>query len=822
MVSFQAFAASGEVPVSFGKSYRMLPPPSYALCTGASDATDLTDGKLAPHEDIWQDPLTVGWKFRSGSAVLVDVDLEQSCAIEKIRFHTTAGKAGTTWPSAIYVYTSNDREQWHYGGDLLTKAATHSPLPDVLSWDSENDGVNVSQKRWIESSDWSSLKPARYVLLAIRTDGMLIFSDEIEIYGKPLPAESQPAGEMISGYRGVDEHVQSLVMTGYFTRRVKDDLAALTLSAERLDKAERTGILGKIKELNQEADGMPPQAWDSFASTRLPLNPFHQKILAIQAELWRAEGAAPLAIWKGNRFDQLPLIHSLERTEPELLLRPALQQRANDAVFLSNATSDPLKVEIRYQNKDGSITALPQGISLSEGVWADTKSGIPVNNALEPLKDKDGVFEIRLAPGMTTRLWISASQKEAGKEPFTGKLVFDAGEVKGEATIHYRPSPVDVGPQSLSVILWDYIDGAARYGITDENQAKVRALVRDRFQIIPWGSSAVLPRPEARDFDEDDGLVTPLDFSRFDRWISEIYPDQKRYGIFLIGTELFAGKKIGDPSYGRRITAWMNAFRDHLTLRGIDPSRFILAAVDESQSDATDLLTIAWTKAIKASDERFSVFVDPVWLRPDHIRHQESITTADIVCPRAGMVEKGGAPVWKYFENRRKAGQQLMFFSCYGPTRPADAAKYFRKLAWLAWVRQASGIGFWALGDLGGIDNSWNEYRAPMSSFSPLYLTPKDATNALQQEAIAEGVEDFQLLIRLRTLAESGEKSKAAEQAKELCREIAAQLGTVDLKVPKSVTEQFKSGWKSEDARKLDDWRDRALVALEEARASQP
>jgi len=205
------------------------------------------------------------------------------------------------------------------------------------------------------------------------------------------------------------------------------------------------------------------------------------------------------------------------------------------------------------------------------------------------------------------------------------------------------------------------------------------------------------------------------------------------------------------------------------------------------------------------------VFVNPVWLRPDQIRHQRSITTADIVCPRAGMVEKAGDPVWRYYEDRRLEGKEFWLFSCYGPTRPADPSRYYRKLAWLAWAKRANGIGFWSLIDLGGVPSSWDEYHCARSSFSPVYLAPDQVTPALQLEAIAEGVSDYGLLLQLRRLAENNRDAAA------LCREIETGLGTVDLVVPKSVLSQLTDGWHSADARKLDAWRNRALDLLEAA-----
>lgn len=785
---------SNIVNLAKGKAYKLFPSPNYALCTGHSDSKDLTDGLLV-EEDMWRSQRTVGWKVSAGPAY-IDIDLENPAHIEAIRFHTTAGKSGTTWPDAIYVYGSNNRKEWVYLGDLLKKAIQDNPLPKV-----NPDGTDAIPY-WIESGRWDKSHSWRYITLAVPAS-FFVFSDEIEILGRPaeeVPAD-KPLKNAIQGRENLQKYTNDLIISRYVGKRLRDDVKALKMLIPQTPKAEK--YISLLSKLVQE---IPMTDSAKFDSAILPLNPVHESILKVQAALWREMGYEELEVWKANRFDQISLIHLPKKgTPPSLSFRLPGDEEASDALFVSNASDAPMDVRIT-----GDI--LPS-IKLSASIWTDTKDGIPVSNALVPLEATDDGFHFRIPAGTTSRLWVAVNGKHFPVGESSGSLLIEHEGRSVRVPVNIEKLDIAPHPQELAVVLWDYASGEGMYGITKENRGPIIDMVRSRFHYIPWGPRAVLPRPKPSDFDENNQLIGIINFSQFDDWVEHIYPNEKLYGIFLIAEEEFAGKKMDSPDFEIRIRAWLKAFAAHLEKKGLSPKSIIFATVDESHSDETDLLTIAWTKAIKSASPDFKIFVDPVWERPDQIKYQESITTADIVCPRADIYQKGNKPVRDYFENRRLDGQTLWLYSCDGPTRATDAAKYYRKLAWLAWARNAKGIGFWALGGT----HAWNEYNGSLPSYTPVFLTKDSVTNAIQLEAIAEGVRDYALLTQLRTLSmDTSKNPDLVVKAKDLSREIEDNIDSIALQTPKNIEQQIANGWESADARKLDNWRNRIIDLLRE------
>ena len=68
----------------------------------------------------------MGW---AGVAPTVTIDLERSTPIAGLSFSTAAGRAGVTFPSAIFVLVSDDDARWHAVGDLvaLSEKGGHPP-----------------------------------------------------------------------------------------------------------------------------------------------------------------------------------------------------------------------------------------------------------------------------------------------------------------------------------------------------------------------------------------------------------------------------------------------------------------------------------------------------------------------------------------------------------------------------------------------------------------------------------------------------------------------------------------------------------------------
>jgi len=148
----------------------------------------------------------------------------------------------------------------------------------------------------------------------------------------------------------------------------------------------------------------------------------------------------------------------------------------------------------------------------------------------------------------------------------------------------------------------------------------------------------------------------------------------------------------------------------------------------------------------------------------------EFYTTSDILCPNMSIFLRGGEPYQTLFLDQQKAGRELWFYSCSGPSKLLDPASYYRGQFWLNILHGGKGSCYWAFGDEAG--NSWNAYAQSRSCYSPLFLSPTTVTDAKQMEAIREGAEDYEYFVQLQArvadLQQKGVQSPALTQAETL------------------------------------------------------
>ena len=172
--------ASGE-NLSRGKPYSLAPMPSYAHCTDPGDTVQLTDGEafskgMAPSMWTWQG--TVGWHI--SSYVMIVVDLQKRCRIDRIGFHTAGGgHAGVFYPSTSEFFVSEN-------GVDYTLVRTMTPADDGIKEAPIHSEIHTFVADGIK-------RTGRYVMLGLRMNdqGGYQFVDEVTVHGKVL-ADRRP------------------------------------------------------------------------------------------------------------------------------------------------------------------------------------------------------------------------------------------------------------------------------------------------------------------------------------------------------------------------------------------------------------------------------------------------------------------------------------------------------------------------------------------------------------------------------------------------------------------------------------------------------
>jgi hypothetical protein len=325
---------------------------------------------------------------------------------------------------------------------------------------------------------------------------------------------------------------------------------------------------------------------------------------------------------------------------------------------------------------------------------------------------------------------------------------------------------------TMALTMWDYTSAEGKYDMNKGNIPAAVAHMRSYNCNAPWAATEVFPRPQADDFDGDGNLTGTLDFILFDEWVAR-WPDARYYMIYieaLVGrheSHPFADAAVGTDEFNKRLGATVRAWADHARDIGIDPNRIALLLIDEPGGIEQALRVTAWARAIKAAAPELLIYED-AHIEPEEPEALEMLQLCDILCPAIGRYRKGGATMAAAYEKLRQGGRDLWFYS--SPTRQAGV--YYRDHLWECWKARATGIGFWAYGDAGGIGNSWNQLGSTGPIFSPIYIDSTSATDSKGWLAIIEGIQDYEYLRILRDRAEAreaaGTDAAAVKKAKAL------------------------------------------------------
>jgi hypothetical protein len=573
--------------------------------------------------------------------------------------------------------------------------------------------------------------------------------------------------------------------------------------------AERVALRARLETLSRAAHGIAAPDLAGF-TTVLPLNPTHAGILAVHGALLDAAGLPPLVVWKTHRYDAIPLLAAPRAPQPgddvpavDIVLM-SHEYRA-DSVLLTNATGDPEEARLSVSDVPGAPR--PGWLGVSGVEWMDTRQAMPVADALPDAPFVDGAFRIDLPAGMTRRVWLTVDGSRLAPGTYRGTLTARTKGASVGIPFTVRVSRVTMGRPRLSLGVWDYTNGKGTYAITPQNRDAAIALMRSHFVDSPWATNAVLPWPTDSGFSASGELARPLDFRELDAWI-RLWPDARHYYVAGVGAS-FAGAPMDTPAFAARVAAWGRAVGQHATALGLAPRQLGLMLVDEPQDEAQNAVIAAWARVLKAAAPEIGLFENPVWPRPDQVAPADSLTLVDDLCFHLGVYSRGGEPVARYFEGRRAAGQRLWMYQTTGPARLLDPTSYYRLAGWYAFRAGAVGSAFWAFGDTGGAETSWNDYAGTLSD-APAFIGRQGVTDSVHWQAVREGVEDYEYLAMVQDAA-------ARTQDPALKAQAIALVGEALAKVPKPYTGWFEWDRDPTHARP-DEYRLRLLSVLESQR----
>ena len=745
-------------------SYDMAPQPRYGLCTDADDASQLTDGVFTvPGRSLWAQQEAVGW-LRTPQ-VEITLDLGSPQTIGGLVYHTAAGAAGVHLPVAIETHVSLDGDVYGFVGNLIEMNETPFD-PDCYAV------VPVMTTKL-------SVR-ARYVRLSIVPFGMFAFCDEIEVLpASPDAAETELHADTPTAAASRQADIRRRLVTLAARRRLLNDFSAvidqmLTAPDAGTATAAARALLPQLEQFEFVDD---PNAFRAV----IPLNDLHRDVFRLHAAALRGDREGTLTYWQTR--PEMPLDLFAQPNDVPVDLHVELMRNECRALTFNVTNSHDAACQLRF-----SLDGLPAGrspnwIACYQVEYVDTSRGRVAHSALTPLAAADGVYTTDVPPGMTRQVWLSVHPVNVPPGEYGGTVsVQEPGGARPlPLRVHVLPLMLPARP-TFAYQVWDYTNSLL-YSLTDGNRAAVLETLKSHFVNVAWAARDAVPWPDEGDVDRAGNLLRPPDFSRFEQWLRS-RADARYYLMFdyrLGRDESFLGFTPGSAEFERVVSQWAAALARHVKELGIAEAQVGMLIKDEPRTPEHFELTRKWATAIKAGSRDILLFIDP---GPGVIDVRsvpgaaEALKLCDIICPCTVRYEQADEDARAFFAECAAEGKQLWFYDATS-ARDADPCFHYRGRAWHCWAHGATGGGDWSLA-AAGCPNSWNEYITPGAlSYSPLYVTPDGVSTSKQWEAAREGVQDYEILHMLSTLASAAPDNERKAEARTFLAQRPAQVAAL-------------------------------------------
>lgn len=713
--------------IALNKPYTFSHSTNYPPCKDPDDKTQLTDGVYTDttRDNFWAHKSTVGW--RSVGVLAITIDLGETFPIGGFLYSTAFGRAQVTMPEFIYVYVSEDKNDWYFVGDLFAKSIEKSGRPK------ENEYIYYKVK-----SDDMPCK-GRYVTFLIRQNRYL-FVDEIEIHKgddsllAKAPSEERTKDPMVHYF---DKRFQTIV---------NDDICVLEKRVERLAPDAKTAITAAIDDYRKNSL-RKITVGDFNCIPIYPIGEKHAAFYAINAKYLRANGFSKPMIWRSCRWDNLdPMSEPPANVNPEPLEVEMMRGEVRAESFnILNPTDNPLDFRVEVKGlPDGS------GIDCREVLGMLTYQLKYSTSALKP-GDGDSI-SVTVPAGMSRQIWLSFKRPTLKAGLYKATVSAISENVSLSVTLMLRIHDFDFPKEPrMHVGGCDYLDGDCNYYKGKDCVEATIAMMRSFYTDSPWARNLVLPR--GAKFDKEGHLLNAdeLDHSEWEKWIAR-WSGARFYFVYNCVRFDFFGEPMGTPRFNRMVGEYFIAWEKYLKEHGIPSSKVVFLLVDEPCTKDRDERVVAWAKAIKASNTGFVLFENPIWSNPKD-GDPEMYASADILSPNTVfMTNSGDVEAYKkFYMDYRDKGATLWLNSCSFPARLVDPITYHRGQEWRAFEMGAEGSIYWAFGCGGGIGDSWHPFKQLHVEYSPFMVSPdKGPMDAKQSEGLREGVQDFEYLCMLR------------------------------------------------------------------------
>ncbi|HUW60687.1 MAG TPA: PQQ-binding-like beta-propeller repeat protein [Candidatus Bathyarchaeia archaeon] len=481
-----------------------------------------------------------------------------------------------------------------------------------------------------------------------------------------------------------------------------------------------------------------------------------------------ANGAWPLRLVKANPwapFGGFDEIREGRLQEGQLEIEAFNNETEDTALNIFNLDMTHLEARVEIDPivlRDSADTkpCLPRdAITLHEVVAVPTQM-LDMSADVLPVMNSGYVMQL---PGWHARqLWLKVDTHALS--PGTWDTTLRIRTLEMESKQFTMPLTITVWPaalpekRALNHCNWGYVYRTDRMkDLEDESLADRIAHGNNVFV------TTLVPQAEYNDAGE---IVGAIDFTQHDAFVQKYAP----HGMILFHSlgGLRGPGDITSDAAKKAYVAWLRAWVAHLQEMGIDYSQYAMYPVDEpGLNEGLVDLYLNFAKLAREADPKILMYTDPV----DRIREEELVEMlpyVDIWCPnRTGfflgknedklqIIYDSGKPVWTY--------------ACADNAKHQSPLGYYRCQSWAAWAFNLKGIGFWSYCTSGA-----DPWYKPDGTLDYLLVYPGDGVVISKRwEAVRDGMEDYDMLLALRSATE---KAAAANRAPEAIKEAQTLLG---------------------------------------------
>ena len=729
--------AYSEINLALHKSYSLLPKPNYGLCTDALDVIQLTNGKT--YGSRWTSKSTVGWQ--SALAIEIEIDLEATKHIDQVKVHSIGGGfAYVEFPEFIAVLVSNDGKTYGFAGL-------------VGSEDLANFSRAGRQKKPHTFIIKNLNTQGRFIKIVVRPNGRYFFLDEIEVFGsKNILSEQVNHRKDLLMFGHTDKLLRAIEDYLQIKANIVETIRAFRNNRNRLSTDITIKVSSDLESLSQKCE-LPT---DTIYSQE-DLSVLGRQLGVVRAQIYKEIYKNEFVCFAANPMEML-FEKDMHFVDADTLQRIDIQMWKREyesaAVNIINCSQRPLDILVSASpliSEDSKKLDSSNIITVRRGIFV---KALNVGSIADPLVlQSEDPFELQ--PGEVAQIWLTVFDPSLAAGDYKGALSIASSFKQQQVLMKTMNLNIKVAdiiiPQNVSIntCAWDYFTPVS--SVTKHILSTASKDLQAHYTNISVIHNSIIPFP--RNMSRYDRFPKGMDFSKFDGQIqvnnfAKIYlldfnfkSDRKDWGRF--------GEWMS-PNWRTTFSAWLKILVGHLQKMGISYERFALYPFDESLCEEFYQLA----KLIKDTDPKIQIFANNFGKGPkDFMRFKELV---DIWCPHRrhcsehpdwlNMVKSFGREVWTYGGTYK------------GPAKNYPSYGYYRLMAWDAFNRGQTGMGFYTYIDRQ--KHNWNDTLKPLGYYNVIYgpaESPSDINAhgekiipSRRWEAWREGIEDYEYLTQLQ------------------------------------------------------------------------